>query len=71
MTYGGEVFSIPRLVGLRTKEITAKLGKADTLRDVSATQAHIAATVAPRLEKLLEITRDAKARELKPLHERA
>lgn len=53
VTYEGEVFSIARQVGKPTKEITARLGEPNFLRDVEATRAHIASVIAPRLRGFL------------------
>lgn len=70
VTYEGEVLSIARMIGLKVKDVAAKLGKADDLRSVDDTRTHIANAVAPRLEKLLAIAATAEARELSPLDER-
>ena len=70
VTYDGEVVSVPKTLGIRTKEVAAKLGKADDLRSVADTKIHIAATVVPRLERLIEVADAAKAREMQPLQER-
>lgn len=70
ITYEGEVVSIPRMVGIKARQVTAKLGKADDLRSVADARAHIAATVAPRLGQLIGIAGEARAREMAPLEEK-
>ncbi len=70
VTYEGEVLSIARMIGVKVKDVAAKLGKADDLRGVDDTRTHIAHSVAPRLEKLLALAARAKAREMSPLDER-
>lgn len=67
VTYEGEVLSVARYVGKKTKEITARLGAADGLRNVEETRAAIARVIAPRLRGLLseaEMQRAARATEL-------
>lgn len=70
VTYEGEVLSVARMIGVKAKDVTAKIGKADDLRSVDETRSHIANAVAPRLEKLIAIAAHAKAREMAPLDER-
>lgn len=70
VTYEREVLSIARMIGVKVKDVAAKLGKADDLRSVDDTKAHIAHAVVPRLEKLLAVASQAKAREMSPLDER-
>lgn len=70
VTYEGEVVSVAKTVGIKSKDVTAKLGKADNLRSVADTKQHIAQTVAPRLEQLIKVADAAKSREMQPLEER-
>ena len=70
VTYEGEVLSIARTIGKKTKEIAAKLGAPDAARNVEETKAHIAETIAPRLAELIKDANRARTAELAPLHER-
>ncbi|MDQ0465585.1 hypothetical protein QO010_003374 [Caulobacter ginsengisoli] len=67
LTYEGEVLSVARYVGKKTKEIAARLGPAESLRDVEATRMRIAEVIAPKLRGLLgevETTRQLEAARL-------
>ena len=70
VTYEGEVLSIARTIGRKTKEVTAKLGAPDAARSVAETKAHIADTIAPRLKELIAEANRDRTNELTPLHER-
>lgn len=70
VTYEGEIVSVPKTIGIRTKEVAAKLGKSEELRSVDDTKAHIAEIVAPRLEALIIVANLAKTREMQPLEDR-
>lgn len=70
VTYEGEVLSIARLIGKRTKEVTAKLGPPDTARSVADAKSRIAETIAPRLEALIKDADRNRMADLAPLHER-
>ena len=67
VTYEGEVLSIARLTGKRTKEVAAKLGDPANARSVADTRAHVAAVFAPRLETLIMEASQAKRRDMAPL----
>ena len=69
VTYDGEVFALSRLTDQKAKEVTAKLGKADDLRSVDATKAHIASVIAPRLGKLITEARRIGRDAMQPLIE--
>lgn len=70
LTYEGEVLSLARTLGKRTKEVTAKLGKADDLRSVADTKRHIAAAITPRLKELIADANRKRTEALRPLDER-
>jgi len=67
VTYEGEVLSLSRMTGQKSKDITARLGKPDESRSVEETKQHILATVAPRLRHLLKENERAKLRAMLPL----
>lgn len=69
VTYEGEVLSIARMTGRKTKEIRAKLGDAADLRDVQETKAHIAALIAPKLKALIAEEKAKHQLRMKPLEE--
>lgn len=61
--YRGEVYSLSRQIGLKTKELAARIGDAETLRSVEQTKAAIAQIVTGRLEGFIEkAEREAKQR---------
>lgn len=65
----GEAFSIARMTGKKSKEITAKLGKPDDLRSVPDTIRHIGETVAPMLSRHIAEAKRMGVTALKPLHD--
>jgi septal ring factor EnvC (AmiA/AmiB activator) len=67
VTYEGEVLSIARVTGKKTKEVQAKLGDAGELRSVEETEAHIAAEVAPRLKAFISEAKLKHRRAMEPL----
>lgn len=70
VTYEGEAVSLARAVGIKNKDVTAKLGKPEAMRSVEETKVHIAQTVSPRLKELIRQTKANRARDLKPLDEK-
>ena len=66
----GEVFALSRLIGVKAKDVTARLGKADALRSVEETKAHIANAIAPRLDGFLKEAKRMARDALKPLAEK-
>ncbi len=55
--HNGEIYSVSRWTGIKTKDVTARLGDPDKLPDVEEVKAQIAAKVA---EKLARFARDMK-----------
>ena len=70
VTYEGEVFALSRLIGVKSKDVTARLGKADGLRSVEATKAHLAEAIVPRLDGFLKEAKRMARDALKPLAEK-
>ena len=70
VTFQGEVLSLSRMTGRKTKEVAARLGPADELKSVDETRAHIAAEIAPKLRHLLKNIEQARARDMEPLEAR-
>lgn len=70
LTIEGEVFSIAKLVGKRTKEVAAKLGDPKQYRTVNETARHIGETVAPRLSRYISEAKRMAHNAMKPLNER-
>lgn len=70
LTYEGEVFALSRLIGVKTKDVTAKLGRPDNLRSVAETKAHIAESIAPRLDAYLKQAKEMAKSAMKPLHDK-
>lgn len=70
LTIEGDVMSIPRMIGVKAKDISAKLGKPDDMRSVAHAREHIASVIAPKLKELIAIADKARAKELAPLLDR-
>lgn len=70
LTIEGEVFSIAKLIGKRTKEVAAKLGDPKQYRSVADTARHIGETVAPRLSRYISEAKRIAHNAMKPLNER-
>jgi hypothetical protein len=62
----GEVFSVARWSGVKTKDLTQKIGKGDGLRPVSAVQADLGRQVTKQLRQFVRDDRKARQDELKP-----
>lgn len=61
--YRGEVYSLSRYAGVKTKELEVRLGKRDSLPSVDAIKAEIARRMSPKLaEHIKDAERDAKQR---------
>lgn len=67
ITYEGEAVSVARMVGIKSKEVKARLGEADGLKSVEDIKKHIAELVAPRLDHLMKEAREARTHALQPL----
>lgn len=70
MTFEGEVLSLPRILGKKAKEVTARLGAADDLPSVEQTRQRIASELLPRLKTHIDEVRTKAAREKAALEER-
>ncbi|MFG6537515.1 relaxase/mobilization nuclease domain-containing protein [Sulfitobacter sp. CS16] len=49
VTYDGEVISVPRAIGKKSKDVTTRLGKPQELKSVNETRQRIAKEIAPKL----------------------
>lgn len=67
VTYEGEILSLSRMTGQKTKDIAARLGKPDECRSIEETKQHIAATITPMLRHLLKENERAKLEAMLPL----
>lgn len=63
LTFEGEAISIPKALGKKTKEVTARLGAADDLPSVEQTRQRVAADILPRLKSHIDDARAQYARE--------
>ncbi|WP_297109182.1 relaxase/mobilization nuclease domain-containing protein [uncultured Devosia sp.] len=63
----GEVFPVARFAGLKTKDVTARLGPPDQLAGVEETTARVQRLLGERVRSMLEETEQKHARRLKPL----
>lgn len=55
--HAGEVYSLPRMLGLKTKEVRARLGAGSGLADVASVKAKISARMVPALCRHIENAR--------------
>jgi hypothetical protein len=65
----GEVYSLSRWTGLKTKDLNQRLGNAATLQDVSETRASIDRRMKGRAREILSEDRSKMTKEMKPLAE--
>jgi hypothetical protein len=65
----GEPYSVSRWTGLKTKDVSAKLGKPDGLRSVEEVRAETRQRLTKGLRGQLDQDRDAKRKEMAPLLE--
>eukprot|EP00820_Chromera_velia_P001557 Cvel_2801.t1-p1 / transcript=Cvel_2801.t1 / gene=Cvel_2801 / organism=Chromera_velia_CCMP2878 / gene_product=hypothetical protein / transcript_product=hypothetical protein / location=Cvel_scaffold113:20007-21287(-) / protein_length=427 / sequence_SO=supercontig / SO=protein_coding / is_pseudo=false len=66
----GEVFSVARQTGVRTKAVREKLGEPDKLPSVDATRDSIKRNLSQNLRGYMRETREHQAAEIKPLQDR-
>lgn len=67
VTIEGEVFALSRLVGLRTKEVTARLGHPDDLHSVDDTMRGLASEMGARLKAHILEARRIASNAMRPL----
>lgn len=65
----GEVFSVPRLVGIKTKEVKAKLGDPNALPSVDQTKQKIKDKVTDKIHAFIDQSHDHHASQLQPLYD--
>lgn len=70
VTYEGEVISIPRAIGKKSKDVTTRLGKPQELNSVSETRQRIAKDIAPKLASYITKARAEANAEKSALEER-
>lgn len=71
MTWGGEVMSLPKLLGRPTKQVRERLGDTDSLRSLDDARAYVAEQIAPRLQGLVQEAERERDQRLAPLQCRA
>ncbi len=57
LDHGGEVYSLPKMLSLKTKEVRARLGEDGDLGSVEATQKDIGARMTPAIRRHIEESR--------------
>lgn len=57
LDHQGEVYSLPKMLGLKTKEVRQRLGDGDALPSVDATQKTIGARMSPAIRRHVEESR--------------
>ena len=70
VSFEGEVCSLSRMTGRKTRELAARLGDPEELRSVAETKKHIARAIAPKLRHLIKENARAKQRDMEPLEAR-
>ena len=68
--YRGEVYSLSRWIGVRTKELKARLGEPETLPDPQKVKAQISQRMSPVLEGYIEKVRDNLQKDLEPFRQK-
>ena len=66
----GEVYAVARWTGVRTKDLTQRVGKGDDLPALAQVQAALGKRVTKRLRQFIVEDRKARQQELKPLQEK-
>ncbi|MDF2373802.1 MAG: relaxase [Rhizobiaceae bacterium] len=69
LDYNGEVYSLPRLVGCKTKDVTARLGKPDALSSVEQTREAIGKRMTPAIRRHVQESRAAFQKQSEKLNE--
>lgn len=64
----GEIFSVPRMLGIKAKEVKAKLGDPNDLASVTDTKETIKSKVTGKIHTFIDQTRDHHEQQLKPLY---
>jgi len=70
VTHEGEVLSVARYVGKKTKEVTTKLGKPDDLASAENAKAQFAKDLRQTFQRHVDEAREQKRRALEPLEQR-
>ncbi len=70
VTFEGEVISIPRALGKKSKEVTSRLGQPDLSPSVKDTRERIGNDLMPRMKDHLAAAREQTRRELSPLDQK-
>ncbi|WP_065332294.1 relaxase/mobilization nuclease domain-containing protein [Tritonibacter mobilis] len=63
----GQIYSLPRWSGVKTKDVKAKLGDPEQLRPVSEVQTRIRAAMTSRMKTFISDAKERHREELKPL----
>ncbi len=58
LDHNGEVYSLPRMLGLKAKEVRARLGEGESLKGVEATRTVIAAKMTPAIRRHIAESRE-------------
>lgn len=66
----GEVYAVARWVGVRTRDLTQRVGKGDDLPPLATVQADLGKRVTKQLREILAEDQKAKQQQLKPLQDR-
>lgn len=67
MDIHGEVFSVPRMLGIKTKEVAARLGDPQDLRSVDDTRSIIAGKLTDHIHRYIDQVDERHTREMAPL----
>ncbi len=63
----GEVFSVPRMVGVKTKEVKAKLGDPNALNNVAQTREFLKSRVSDKMQNFMDEVDQKHERDFEPL----
>lgn len=65
----GEVFSVPRMLGVKTKEVKERLGDPSDLRSVDQTREHVKGRVSDRIHTYIDEVDQKHAEDIEPLND--
>lgn len=69
--YTGEIYSLPKWTGIKTKQVKERLGKPETLPSIDQVKEDFKKAIKPKLEKMAKELKSEQSAELAPLRKQA
>lgn len=69
VSYEGQVFAIPKMIGIHTSQVMARLGDPEKLRSLADTYRHIGETIKPRVSEHIRAAKAKAAADMSPLEQ--